>query len=91
MAEDKWRGMGHLAEIHAGLAASKTDKNLVVGCDMPFISPELGRILLNYLDNYAAVVPKMTDHLQPLFAAYRKDVQEEIHKSPSKMNSTFST
>ena len=81
MVEDKWKGMGPLAGIHAGLAASKTDKNLVVACDMPFISPELGKILLNYLDNYEAVVPKMTDHLHPLFAAYRKDVQEEIHTS----------
>ena len=51
MVEDEWKGMGPLAGIHAGLKASKTDKNLVVACDMPFVSSKLGEILLGYLSN----------------------------------------
>lgn len=81
MVEDKWKDMGPLAGIHAGLSASKTDKNLVVACDMPFVSSELGTILISYLDEYEAAVPNISGQLHPLFAAYRKDVKEEINRS----------
>ncbi|MFO1442160.1 molybdenum cofactor guanylyltransferase [Bacillus sp. Bva_UNVM-123] len=81
IVEDKWKGMGPLAGIHAGLNATKTDKNLVVACDMPFISSELGAVLLNYLHDYQAAVPQISGQLHPLFAAYRKDVKEEINNS----------
>lgn len=81
MVEDKWKGMGPLAGIHAGLSASTTDKNLVVACDMPFVSSELGKILVSYLDEYQAAVPNISGQLHPLFAAYRQDVKEEINRS----------
>ena len=47
MVEDKWKGMGPLAGIEAGLNASTTERNLIVACDMPFISIELGKYLLS--------------------------------------------
>lgn len=80
MVQDKWRGMGPLAGIHAGLSASKTDKNLIVACDMPFISSELGGILLHLLDHYQAAVPEIDGQLHPLFAAYRKDALDVIQQ-----------
>ena len=46
MVEDNWKGMGPLAGIEAGFTASKTERNLIVACDMPFISIELGKYLL---------------------------------------------
>ncbi|MBY0123395.1 molybdenum cofactor guanylyltransferase [Bacillus sp. S/N-304-OC-R1] len=73
MVQDQWRDMGPLAGIHAGLSASQTVKNLVVACDMPFVSAGLGGILLNLLDQYQAAVPEIDGQLHPLFAAYRKD------------------
>ncbi|MED3571177.1 molybdenum cofactor guanylyltransferase [Cytobacillus praedii] len=84
MVEDEWKGKGPLAGIHAGLKASKTDKNLVVACDMPFVSSKLGEILLGYLDEYDAAVPNISNQLHPLFAAYRKEVHEEISYSIQK-------
>src|SRR5690606_20588107 len=45
MVSDKWQGIGPLAGIHAGLSISKTEKNLVVACDMPFVSREIGSYL----------------------------------------------
>ncbi len=84
MVEDEWKGMGPLAGIHAGLKASRTDKNLVVACDMPFVSSRLGEILLGFLEGFDAAVPNISDQLHPLFAAYRKDVHEEISHSLQK-------
>ena len=84
MVKDEWKEMGPLAGIHAGLKASKTDRNLVVACDMPFVSSELGRILLGFLDQFDAAVPNISGQLHPLFSAYRKDVHEEINLSLQK-------
>lgn len=81
MVEDEWKGIGPLAGIHAGLTASKTERNLIVACDMPFISPELGTLLLEQLVEYEAVVPQITEQLHPLFAAYKRGVKEEVKKA----------
>lgn len=81
MVEDRWKEMGPLAGIHAGLASSQTERNLVVACDMPFISPKLGEVLLHQLDNCQAAVPELSGQLHPLFAAYRKDVKDEVQKA----------
>ncbi|MBP2243208.1 molybdopterin-guanine dinucleotide biosynthesis protein A [Cytobacillus eiseniae] len=81
MVKDIWTDMGPLAGIHAGLHASTTVKNLVVACDMPFISAQLGDILLRLLDEHDAAVPRISGQLHPLFAAYRKEVHEEINQS----------
>lgn len=81
MTEDKWKGMGPLAGIEAGLSASKTEHNLIVACDMPFISVDLGTYLLSCLEDYQAAVPEISGRLHPLFAAYRKDVKGVVTKA----------
>ncbi len=84
MVEDNWKGMGPLAGIEAGLTASNTEHNLIVACDMPFISVELGRYLLTCLDESQAAVPVIEGTRHPLFAAYRREVLEEARKSLEK-------
>jgi molybdopterin-guanine dinucleotide biosynthesis protein A len=78
MAEDEWKGLGPLAGIHTGLKNSTTDRNLVVACDMPFVSADLGRFLLTQLTDYEAVVPEIGGQLHPLFAAYSKNVVGKV-------------
>ncbi len=78
MVEDKRKNMGPLAGIEAGLAAAKTERNLIVACDMPFISVDLGKYLLSLLGEYQGAVPEISGQLHPLFAAYRKDVNEAV-------------
>ncbi|MDM5228105.1 molybdenum cofactor guanylyltransferase [Cytobacillus sp. NJ13] len=73
LVSDRWKEKGPLAGIHAGLSESRTQNNLIVACDMPFISGELARILLGQLDQHQAAVPEIGGQLHPLFAAYRKD------------------
>ncbi|UII55809.1 molybdenum cofactor guanylyltransferase [Cytobacillus spongiae] len=78
MAEDEWKGLGPLTGIHTGLKNSTTDRNLVVACDMPFVSADLGRFLLTQLTDYEAVVPEIGGQLHPLFAAYSKNVVGKV-------------
>ncbi|CAM3630020.1 molybdenum cofactor guanylyltransferase [Cytobacillus oceanisediminis] len=81
MVSDQWKEKGPLAGIHAGLTASNTLKNLIVACDMPFISTELGKILLKKLDTHQAAVPEIEGRLHPLYAAYRKDTKEAAEQA----------
>ncbi|WP_338471094.1 molybdenum cofactor guanylyltransferase [Niallia sp. XMNu-256] len=83
MVEDKQKDMGPLAGIEAGLSASNTEKNLIVACDMPFISIDLGKYLLTLLDHYQAAVPEIDGQLHPLFAAYRKQIVPRVAQSLS--------
>jgi molybdopterin-guanine dinucleotide biosynthesis protein A len=41
--EDRFRGVGVLGGMHAGLEAASHELALVVGCDMPFLNPGLLR------------------------------------------------
>jgi molybdenum cofactor guanylyltransferase len=78
MVSDHYPGKGPLAGIHAGLLATSHEVNLVVACDMPFVSAGLGAILVENLREYDAVVPIIGGTKHPLFAVYRKKIVEEI-------------
>ncbi len=71
-------GHGPLGGILTGLAVSRTEWNLFLGCDLPFVSARL----LQYLGEQAlvgdadAVIPKSRDgRLQPLCAVYRRSAR----------------
>lgn len=84
MVADKYKGLGPMAGIHAGLEASRTVHNLVVACDMPFVSVEIGAYLLRELNGYHACVPKIYGQLHPLFAAYHRDAKDILEKNLAK-------
>ena len=66
-------GKGPLSGIHAGLLASPHSLNFVVGCDMPFISGELGVYLAGQaVPDDDVVVPLVHGYAEPLSAVYRK-------------------
>ncbi|HYK74802.1 MAG TPA: molybdenum cofactor guanylyltransferase, partial [Pseudoneobacillus sp.] len=81
LVADLRKGLGPLAGLEAGLLASSNEKNMVVACDMPFISQSLAKLLLDQLADYDAAVPNVEGRLHPLFAAYRKSCLTEIQKS----------
>ncbi|MDZ5471744.1 molybdenum cofactor guanylyltransferase [Bacillus sp. 31A1R] len=80
MVEDIYRDKGPLAGIHAGLTNTSTEKNIIIACDMPFVSKNLAHLLLNELKNTQAVVPEIDGQLHPLFASYRKDMKDEVER-----------
>jgi molybdenum cofactor guanylyltransferase len=74
MITDEFPGHGPLAGIHAGLKSAETEINLVVACDMPFISAGLGSILVENSKEYDAVIPVIAGKQHPLFAVYHKRI-----------------
>lgn len=72
MVQDQYRGMGPLAGLHAGLAASKTETVIISACDMPFVKADVMKEMISSLGDHEALVPEINGQLHPLFAIYRK-------------------
>lgn len=73
---------GPAAGIYTGLHYSKTQYNLVVGCDMPFLSSEFLGYLLSQIDEKAdAIVPEYDNRSQPLCAVYSKSCLSQFEQS----------
>jgi molybdenum cofactor guanylyltransferase len=80
MTEDQFPGMGPLAGVHAGLSFSNYETNVIVACDMPFVSGELAETLAAKLSGYDAVVPVINGKQQPLFAVFKKGIAPVVEK-----------
>ena len=69
---DTYPGKGPLGGIYTGLAASDSFCNLVVACDMPFLSQALLDYMIQLSANFDLVVPRLGDMVEPLHAVYTK-------------------
>lgn len=72
-------GAGSIAGLQAGLAASRTEQIFVAACDMPFLSPDLIRLLCSAAAGSDATVPLNGEGLrEPLHALYRRSTLNAI-------------
>ncbi|QOY38433.1 molybdenum cofactor guanylyltransferase [Anaerobacillus isosaccharinicus] len=74
IVKDKVKEKGPLAGIQAGLLAAKHETNLFIACDMPFISPQIAKQLVEQSEGFDAVVPVIDGKQHPLFAVYKKSL-----------------
>ncbi len=76
--EDNIKEKGPLAGMQAGLMAAEYMTNVFIACDMPFISSELAKALVERSDGFDAVVPVINGKRHLLFAVYKKEVLKAI-------------
>jgi molybdopterin-guanine dinucleotide biosynthesis protein A len=74
---DAVEDQGPLAGIAAGLAASKTDLNIVVACDMPLINPAVLQRLVTLIGDHDACVAMVDGHASALCGVYRSRVAKD--------------
>jgi molybdenum cofactor guanylyltransferase len=92
---DIFPGCGPLAGIHAALAQSRADLNLMLPVDMPFVSVELLNFLFAASEGNEAVVtiPRTATGLQPLCAVYRRDfaavAEQKLRAGKYKVDAAF--
>lgn len=80
--EDIYPGKGPLGGIFTGLRVSKTNYNLIIGCDMPFIEGSLIRYMIKNISGYDIIIPSYKEGLfEPLCAIYSKNCLEIIEKN----------
>lgn len=72
MVRDIIKGLGPLGGIYTGLHAIPDDKGFFVGCDMPFLNPDLIRYMVAVRDEFDVVVPKISWKIEALHGLYAK-------------------
>lgn len=80
---DVYPEVGTLGGIHAGLLAAAHELALVVGCDMPFLNPDVLAWLVDAADGVDLAVLRHELGMEPLHAVYRKSclpaIEATIH------------
>lgn len=77
--EDKIKDCGPLGGIYTGLLNSQTESNIVVSCDIPFISSDLIKHILENMGRADMSVPLYKGNIEPLCAVYTKKTTDKIH------------
>ena len=77
VVHDPIEDQGPLAGIAAGLAASTTDLNILVACDMPLINPIVLQRLLTMIGDDDACVAVVDGHASALCGVYRSRIASE--------------
>ena len=75
---DEYPGKGSLGGIYTGLNAAPNRWAVFCACDMPFVSPDLYRMLLDRRADCDAVVPMIDGRPEPIHAAYSRDCLDAI-------------
>jgi molybdenum cofactor guanylyltransferase len=94
---DIFPNCGPLAGIHAALTNSQSDLNLMLAVDMPFVTADLLKFLLNKAAETDAIVtvPRTSRGLQPLCAVYRRAfapiAEQAIRAGNYKIDATFAS
>jgi molybdopterin-guanine dinucleotide biosynthesis protein A len=71
--EDVFKHKGPVAGIHSGLVHSSTNINFVISCDLPFMTTEMIRYLIDYKTNKLITVARADGFIQQLAGKYSKE------------------
>jgi molybdopterin-guanine dinucleotide biosynthesis protein A len=77
---DLIKDIGPMGGIYTGLMQSETKYNFFLSCDMPMVSVGVIRHILEYKQNYDAVVPIWKNYPEPMCAYYHKRIIDKIDK-----------
>jgi len=72
MVPDVHPDSGSLGGIYSGLAAVDGEAAFTVACDMPFLHPDLVRLVLSRAGEGDVVIPRVEDRLETLHACYAR-------------------
>jgi molybdopterin-guanine dinucleotide biosynthesis protein A len=80
IAAERGRSPGPLAGIASALSASRTDWNLILACDLPYLSREWVAWLLarTNISSTQIIMPLTEGGPEPLAAVYRRECAEPI-------------
>ena len=93
IVQDIYRELGPLGGIYTGLTASVSTYNLVVACDMPFLSIDLIRYMIELKDDFDVIAPRKGEFCEPLHAIYSRKclrvIEELIAKGELQVNKLY--
>jgi molybdopterin-guanine dinucleotide biosynthesis protein A len=72
MVPDVFPDHGSLGGIYSGLQAASGDAAFTVACDMPFLMPEVARLVTDRAGEADVIVPRVGEQWETLHACYGK-------------------
>lgn len=84
--EDIIKDCGPLGGIYTGLFYSKTQDNIIIACDMPFVSVKLLTTIIHHKQNKQIVIPSVNNRLEPLCGYYKSEIKELLKEYLDKKN-----
>ncbi len=74
VVSDVFPDTGPMGGLYSSLLASKSDLNLVISCDTPFVTTSVYEDLLSHQDLWQAIVPLHENgYIEPLTACYHRN------------------
>ena len=83
--EDVFNHKGPLAGIHSGLTHSSTENNFIISCDLPFITAEMIKYIVDYKTKKLITIAKADGYIQQLAGKYSKECAYEAEKILNKV------
>jgi molybdopterin-guanine dinucleotide biosynthesis protein A len=80
MYEDIYKGIGPLAGIHSALTNSSTEKNFIISCDIPLMTSEVIKYLIEFPTLKPITITRADNFIQQLCGVYSKSLLPEIEK-----------
>jgi molybdopterin-guanine dinucleotide biosynthesis protein A len=83
ITRDILKNTGPLGGIHAGLTVSKSKYAFLTACDMPILSPEYAKYMVEIARKEMpdAVISQKGDWIEPFHALYSKDLAADIKRN----------
>lgn len=72
---------GALGGLYTGLSMASYPRAFFAACDMPFLNPDLIRLLVREADDWEVVLPSVGGELHPMHAVYAKSCLPHIKAS----------
>lgn len=78
MVSDREPRRGSLEGLRTALDAARTERVLVLACDMPLVRPALLKHMTSHTTTADALVPRFQERLQPFLAVYAQSCLEAV-------------
>ncbi|PCJ23670.1 MAG: molybdenum cofactor guanylyltransferase [Flavobacteriales bacterium] len=82
--KDIIKGKGPLAGIQTGLHYSKNDENIILSCDIPYVTSELITYLIDKSKNHEITIPEKENRSHQLIGIFSKSCEESFSVSLEK-------
>jgi molybdopterin-guanine dinucleotide biosynthesis protein A len=93
MVPDVYPDHGSLGGIYSGLRAAPGEAAFTVACDMPFLRPEIVRLVVDRAGAGDVVIPRVGGQYETLHAVYRKTclppIEERLTQGRLKITDFF--
>lgn len=81
---DLVKNIGPVGGIYSGLKKTVTEKNIIVSCDIPFVSTAMFKFLIKNAKTGDCCIPSHRGNLEPLCAVYKKSLLTHFEESIAK-------